>query len=179
MSFPPRQSYWLQMMVCYFLYNPVPLFLLFCLIESYKKAGLLLNRASSFLLFWGADSKMNSVCKKLSSCGLIICAFFSNATLSCCSLLSHLWFLFDSIDCNPPGFSVHGISQARTLDWVAISFSRGSSRPRDQTHLSCIGRWILFYHWATKEVQLYVICFNKKLKKKSKEYFSQHPNLSS
>ena len=39
--------------------------------------------------------------------------------------------------------SVHGISQARILEWVAISFSKGSSRPWDQTHVSCIGRWIL------------------------------------
>ena len=44
------------------------------------------------------------------------------------------------------GFSVHRISQARILEWVVISFSRGS-QPRDQTHISCIGRWIL-YHWA-------------------------------
>ena len=36
-----------------------------------------------------------------------------------------------------PGSSVHGISQARILEWVAISFSRGSSRPRDRTHISC------------------------------------------
>ena len=37
--------------------------------------------------------------------------------------------------CSPPGSSVQGISQARVLEWVAISFSRGSSQPRDQTHL--------------------------------------------
>ena len=41
--------------------------------------------------------------------------------------------LFDPMDCSPPGSSVHGISQARILEWVAISFSRGSSRPRDRT----------------------------------------------
>ena len=40
------------------------------------------------------------------------------------------------IDCSPPGSSVHGISQVRILVWVAISFSRGSSRPRDGTHVS-------------------------------------------
>ena len=45
--------------------------------------------------------------------------------------------------CNPkdyslPGFSVHGISQARRLEWVAIPFSRGFSQPRDQTRVSCI-----------------------------------------
>ena len=42
-----------------------------------------------------------------------------------------------------PGFSVHGISQARILEWVVISFSRGSSRPRDWTCISCTDRQIL------------------------------------
>ena len=46
--------------------------------------------------------------------------------------------------------SVHGIFQARILEWGAISSFRGSSRPRDITHISCIGRQIL-YHWATWE----------------------------
>ena len=44
----------------------------------------------------------------------------------------------DTLDCSPQGSSVHGILQARILEWVAISFSRGSSRPRDQTHVSCV-----------------------------------------
>ena len=55
--------------------------------------------------------------------------------------------LCDLMDGSPPDSSVHGISQARILEWVAISFSRGSSQPRDQTYISCIGRWIL-YHQA-------------------------------
>ena len=58
--------------------------------------------------------------------------------------------LCNAMDCSPPGYSVHEISQARILEWVAISFSRGSSQPRDFTHVSCIGRQIL-YHWATWE----------------------------
>ena len=41
--------------------------------------------------------------------------------------------LCDPMDCGPPGSSVHGIFQARILEWVAISFSRGSSHPRDRT----------------------------------------------
>ena len=41
--------------------------------------------------------------------------------------------LCDPMDCSSPGFSVHGILQARILEWVAIPFSRGSSQPRDQT----------------------------------------------
>ena len=52
-----------------------------------------------------------------------------------------------------PGSSVHGISQARTLEWVAIFFSKASSQPRDQICLSCIGRWVL-YCWATWELPL-------------------------
>ena len=48
------------------------------------------------------------------------------------------------MDCTPPDSSVHGIFQARILEWVAISFSRGSSLPRDWTHISCIGNVILF-----------------------------------
>ena len=42
------------------------------------------------------------------------------------------------MDCSPPGSSVHGISQARVLEWVAMLSSRGSSKPRDQNHVSCI-----------------------------------------
>ena len=59
-------------------------------------------------------------------------------------------FLCDPIDYSPPGSSVHGIFQASILEWVAMPSSRGSSRPRDRTHISrivCIGRQIL-YHWC-------------------------------
>ena len=59
--------------------------------------------------------------------------------------------LCDPMDCSPPGSSVHGILQARIPQWVSISFSEGSSHPRDRSHISCvscIGRWIL-YHCTT------------------------------
>ena len=46
--------------------------------------------------------------------------------------------LCDPMDCSPPGSSIHGIFQARILEWVAISFSRGSSRPKDRTQVSRI-----------------------------------------
>ena len=46
--------------------------------------------------------------------------------------------LCNPMDCSPPGSSVLWISQARILEWVAISFSRGSSRPRDRTHASFV-----------------------------------------
>ena len=58
--------------------------------------------------------------------------------------------LCDSMDYSPPGSSVHGILQARILEWVAIPFSRGSSWPRDQIWVFCIaGR--LFTIWVTRE----------------------------
>ena len=46
--------------------------------------------------------------------------------------------LCDPMDYSPPGSSVCGLSQARILEWVAISFSKGSSRPRDRTHVSLV-----------------------------------------
>ena len=59
--------------------------------------------------------------------------------------------LCDPMDCNLPDCSIHGILQARVLEWVAISFSRGSSQPRDRTLVShIVGRH--FSIWATREV---------------------------
>ena len=67
--------------------------------------------------------------------------------LLCCvvSVVSHVQPFCDPMDCSPSGFSVHGISYGKILEWVAISFSKGNSQPRDQTSLSCIGRQILYY----------------------------------
>ena len=62
------------------------------------------------------------------------------------------------MDCSPPGSSVHGISQAITLELVAISFFRWSSWLRDWIHVYCIGRYIP-YHWATREVQVYLCVY--------------------
>ena len=68
-----------------------------------------------------------------------VCAFMcSRLCLTLCS----------PVDCSSPGSSAHGIFQARILEWVAISSSRGSSWPRDRTLVSWIGRQIL-YHLAT------------------------------
>ena len=69
----------------------------------------------------------------------------------------HWWFsrsiVSDSCDpmgCTSPGSSVHGISQARVLEWVAISFSRESFKPRNQTQVSCIADRF-FTDWAMRE----------------------------
>ena len=72
--------------------------------------------------------------------------------------------LCDHMDCSPPGSSVHGILQARILEWVAIAFSRGFSQPRDRIWVSSMAgifftiwsiRWCLLRHpasrtWAAK-----------------------------
>ena len=60
-------------------------------------------------------------------------------TVCCRRLPRSCLTLCDPTDCSPPGSSVHRILQARTLELVAISSSRGSSRPRDQTRIFCIG----------------------------------------
>ena len=61
--------------------------------------------------------------------------------------------LCDPMDCSLPGSAVHGILQARILEWFAISFFRGSSQPRDQTQTSgIVGRFSTV--WATREVAI-------------------------
>ena len=72
----------------------------------------------------------------------------------CCSAAKLSLIFFDPMDYSPPGSSVHGVLQTRTsvygvlqariLEWVAISFSRGFSWTKDGTHVFCIGRWILY-----------------------------------
>ena len=85
-------------------------------------AGLLFN----FLVFISSHNSF------------YICCWWCLVTKLCLTLC-------DSMDCNLPGSSVHGILRARILEWVAISFSRGSSPSRDRTHVSCIGRQFLYH----------------------------------
>ena len=69
-----------------------------------------------------------------------------------CQSLSRVWLFVTPMDCSPPGSSVHGILPTRILEWVAISFSRGSSWSKNQAQASCItGRFLTF--WATKNTQ--------------------------
>ena len=71
-------------------------------------------------------------------------------THTCTEVAQSCLTLCDPMDCSPPGSSVHGIFQAWILEWVAVSFSRGSSWPRDRTWVFCIvGR--CFTVWATRE----------------------------
>ena len=65
--------------------------------------------------------------------------------------------LSDHVDCSPQASSVHGTLQARILEWVAISLSKRSSKPRDQTQVSCIAGFFII--WATRELVGKKNCF--------------------
>ena len=75
------------------------------------------------------------------------------------------------MDCSPPGSSVHGILQARILEWVAMPFSRGSSWPRDWTHVSCLSctAGVFFTVWATRVLTSY----------QPKQFFKQSDHIFS
>ena len=68
------------------------------------------------------------------------------------SSFSHGWLFCNPMDCRPPGSSVHGILQARILEWLAMPSSRGSSQPRDWIQVSWIAGGF-FTVWATREAQ--------------------------
>ena len=73
--------------------------------------------------------------------GVCVCV---HSTQSCPTLCNPM-------DYNPPGSSVHGVFLARILEWVAVSYSRGSSQSWDQVCISCIDR--ILYHCITWEAQ--------------------------
>ena len=73
-------------------------------------------------------------------------------------LLQSCPIMLDPMDCSLPGSSAHGLLQARVLEWVVMPFSRGSSQPRDRTHvsyISCIGRRVLYHeqHLGSPEMK--------------------------
>ena len=85
---------------------------------------------------------------------LVFAFFLSVKKWKSISHFSHVQlFASDPMNCSPPGSSVHGILQARILEWIAMPFSRASSRPRDRTQVSCIaGRF--FTIWTTREASI-------------------------
>ena len=75
------------------------------------------------------------------------CTQNSESACTCAKSVQLYLTLCKPMDWSPSGSAVHGILQARILEWIAMPFSRGSSQPRDRTHISyvsCIGRWILY-----------------------------------
>ena len=140
-----RQEYWSGLpflpLVCRL--NWVKL-LLFCWSQSFKyrricSLGLLYQSITDWLKkqFWRWEAQARGVSRVGCYWGLNVCA-------QPCPTLC------DPMGCSPLGFSVHGISQARILECIAISLSKRSSWPRDWSHVSWIDMWIL-YHWATRE----------------------------
>ena len=118
------------------------------------------------VLEWVAIAFSENAKLNLSKCNHILNASWYSS-FQCCRLFYHVWkwsesevaqscpTLCNPMDCSLLGSSIHGILQARILEWVAISFSRRSSQPRNQTQVSCIsGRH--FTVWATREALYHV-----------------------
>ena len=122
--------------------------------------------AARFTYF--TDSPVSCFILSLSFLSLhFIYIYLHTHTHTCCycCLVARSCRLCDPMDCSPPGSSVHGISQARILEWVAIFFSMGSSWLRDQTWITCIADTLLLsqygrpYIWWSK--LKYICIFNK------------------
>ena len=105
---------------------------------------------------WGGDSWRK---RDVSVHACVVCMYTYVYMSVCVQLLSCVW-LCDPMNLSLSGSSLHGILQAGIMEWAAISFSRGSSWPRDWTCLSYTGRWIL-HHCITWEA-LY-ICIRRAL----------------
>ena len=83
-------------------------------------------------------SRVSSQPRNRSQVPRIAGGFFTSIYCCCCLVAKSCQTLCNPMNCSLPGFSVHGILQPRILEWVDVSFSRGSSQPRDQTHVSCL-----------------------------------------
>ena len=108
----------------------ISLALLACCTASKQSELGLGNGTTELILFhyFHKNSPLHSVFRSL----------WSNQTESESARCQSCPTLCDPMDCSPPGSSVHGILQARLLEWVAISFSRESSWPRDHTQISAL-----------------------------------------
>ena len=103
---------------------------------------LVMQESRSLLLHGSFSLELTSSCFLWTGCALPCCY--------CCLVIKSYLTLCDTMNCSLPSSSVHGILQARMLEWIAISFFRESFRPRDQTCISCTDRQIP-YHSATRE----------------------------
>ena len=102
-----------------------------CAISTYLETTM--TTFSLLLLHYGATEVLPSRAESFLFLSVCVCV--------CVCTRMHAQsrpILCDFMNCSPPSSSVYGIFQARILEWVATSYSRGSSRPRDQTHVSCV-----------------------------------------
>ena len=122
---------------CLTLYDPMDCSLPGSSVHGIFQARVLEWDAIAFSRIWGKELHFVHLC--ISSHFLVQPALAHCLISSCCCLVAQSCpTLCDPMDCSPPGSSVHGISQARILEWVAISFSRRSSQPRDRIHVSSL-----------------------------------------
>ena len=89
-----------------------------------------------------------------------MCDFQLPGNLCACLVAQLCLTLCDPMDYSPVGSSVHGILQARILEWAAMPSSRGSSYPRDGIHISCLGRW-MECKFSGSTTDLLNLCFHK------------------
>ena len=132
------------------------------------------------LVFWMLSFKPTfslssfTFIKQLSMAWYGIVMVFVSAWVCVCVYIRQIFAqsyltLCNPTDCSLPGSSVHGILQARILEWVAIPSSKGYSPPRDQTHLHLLHcRWSL-YCWTTRETHIFLYITNIWIYLKSKE----------
>ena len=100
--------------------------------------------------------------------------FFQRTSPLCVCVAQLCLTLCNPMDCSPPGCSVHGIFQARVLEWIAIPFSRISSQPRDRTVVSCIaGRFFII--WTTTEAWEHLLQVINLLSSLGRMWVSCHP----
>ena len=113
---------------------------------------------NSINIFWLPFQQPISSLHSIEYCTITIIFTISSPPLN---ITQSCWTLCDPMDCSSPGSSVHGISQAGILEWVSISFSRGSSRPRDRTQVSCIaGRLYRLSHQGSPRMIFITIIFS-------------------
>ena len=108
-------------------------------------------------LIWCQSDTLSSIFVEAEMCTALSRGYFLFLFLHSCVCLGAQWqlALWDPVDFSPSGSSVHGLHQARRLEWVVILFSRGSSWPREWTRVSCtVGRF--FAIWATREARFYI-----------------------
>ena len=107
--------------------------------RAFRKESTLLHLSFSLIeTYFELTSRIIRL-KKCFCCFKLLCVL---------SFFSGVW-LCSPINCSLPGSSVHGILQARILEWVVIPSARGSSQPRDQIHISCIDRQVLYHLGST------------------------------
>ena len=122
------------------------------LISSWVKLGNLYVKKFLFSLnYWIYHIVVDNIALLICICSICsdVVSFIPDIGVYvyvCTKLLKLCLTLHDSMNCSLPGFSVHGILQARILEWVAISFSMGSSQARDRTSVSYLLHWQVLNH---------------------------------